>query len=260
MPPRHRTASRLVRLLALASVALGATACQLEQEWILALEEDAAAYDILIPPANFQTTALSGSLTARATLEISIWHLLFGLPLEGDFEVQEVAIAGAPIRIAPPFPLESGFCQSLDTEVAGSGRFEISLERREIALRAEVPTRVATIHPVAEMILGGEPFPVPITIDAAGDFTLYDLLRWLGGEAPPLSLVTPVFFELETDIRTIDGLTLEGDLPFRTVGEVPTGPDLDACAAFLAPPVMVTEPPPSSGGPAPGVGGAMPIP
>lgn len=226
-----KTRSGLARVLAVAMFAASTVACG-DIEFPLTLATEGENFiDIAVPAGspNPVTTELVGGVEATLFTEINFIHILFGQPIMGVLEFDDLLFAGTPFSLLGANTEE--VCIVPDG-AGGGGTVEIDLLAKQATFVASLETAVEVGNPALGGLLpGGLPFA--IAVESTTDFTLLDLIGLVGGsggftlsqEIMEQIIVPTPFGNVPADINGVFTLT--------TANEFPVDPLLDDCIAFL---------------------------
>lgn len=229
-----KTRSGLVRVLMVGIFAASSVACgQVEFPLILATEGD-NHIDITVPAGSGNTpvtTDLVGGVDTTLTTEISWLHILFGQPIMGVLEVNDLLIAGTPFAL---LGINTGEVCIVPDGAGGGGTVEIDLLHKQATFDASLDTLVKVGNP---NLAGALPDGLPFSVDVSSttDFTLLDLIGLVGGTGG---------FTITQDISTTVPITvlgfpltigIDGVFTLATANEFPVDPLIDGCIAFLNP-------------------------
>jgi hypothetical protein len=236
----RKKALELAVLLAFAS---GSIACGvIEAPAILALDEGSSLDLNLNPdspnPLFVETIDLEGGVATLMSVDIDLFALLFGLPIEGTVGVTDLLFAGEPILL---FGFPTGaICTILDPTLPTGGDvsidiFDHQLNNASVDFAMDVATTILVENPD----LSG-PFPnglpIALAVNSSADLTLAELLGLISGNAEGvLTIDQPVSERFEIQILNLNLLLgADGVLTLTTANAFPTGPNLDACIEFLS--------------------------
>lgn len=236
----RKKAPLLALLVALSS---GSIACGvIEAPAILALDEGSAMDLIVNPdtpnPLPVGTVGLEGGAATLMTVDIGLFDLLFGQPIDGTVEVTDLLFAGTPFSL---FGFPTGaVCTIPDPNSASSGTVSIDIFDQQLNnASVDFVMDLATAIVVENPDLSG-PFPdglpLNLAVDSSADLTLAELFGLISGNAEGvLSISQPLSERFDIQILGLTiPLGIEGELTLTTVNAFPTGQLLDDCIAFLA--------------------------
>lgn len=232
-----------LELTLLVAFASGTVACGvIEAPAILALDEGSQMEVIVNPdtpnPLPVGTIGLEGGAVTLMTVEIGLFDLLFGQPIDGTVEVTDLLFAGTPFSL---FGFPTGaVCTIPDPNSDSSGTvsidiFDHQLNNASVDFAMDLAAAIVVENPD----LSG-PFPdglpLSLEVDSSADLTLAELIGLISGNAEgTLTISQPVSERF--DVKVL-GLTIplgvEGLLTLTTVNAFPTGPLLDDCIEFLS--------------------------
>jgi len=227
-----KTRSGLARVLTVALFAASTVACG-DIEFPLTLATEGENFiDITVPAGgpNTVTTELVGGVEATLFTEINFIHILFGQPIMGVLQVDDLLFAGTPFNLLGANTQEVCI---VPEGAGGGGTVEIDLLAKQATFAATLETAVQVGNPTLGGLLpGGLPFAV--NVESTTDFTLLDLIGLVGGtggfalsqEIMEEIIVPTPFGNVPAGINGVFSLT--------TANEFPVDPLIDDCIAFLA--------------------------
>ena len=230
--------SRRVHILALAVLMAGGVGCSQQIDTTLVAAEG-SQLQLRVPAVTGRDSTpslFSGGIEATASVDISFFDLLFGRPLAGTLEIDDVLLSGSNALIPfGSFVVGSGnICVSpADPAAPGGGDLEIDLKNRELRFDVAADTVVQVTDPFAGNLLGVTPFPFDVS--ATSPVSLFDLIGALGGGALPLA-VTVDIDETIPNPGFVEGVRAFGQVVLEGASEIPQTDDLTACESFLAAP------------------------
>ena len=221
---------RSVLLLAgLMTTLVGATGCTQVMETVLELQEGSSA--VIQLGATPLTSDFVGGIDATAEITISLFDILFGRPLDGTVEINELLIAGTPINIIG-FSTGAVCVSPLDPNEPGGGTIEVDLKRRKLTLNVVSLAGIRITDPLLGPQVGVLEFPVEVSAETP--VSLIDLLGALGGGSLPIDFTQEVSFVINQPGSPFNGATVTGQFILAQTDAFPTDPLIDDCRALLA--------------------------
>jgi hypothetical protein len=222
---------KLMMTLGLAAVAANSVACSLQFTSLLGVQPGSAleVQILTLPP---ETTPLEGGNSFDIDIEIGLFELLFGLPIDGDITVSELLIASPGFAILG-VPTEE-ICITPDPVDPGSGTFSADLGDGTATFDVALNTIALLGNPDLAAILPGGGFAFPFSLVSEVPFGLTEMLGLLLGTGGGLEVSQPIDEDIALDVNglIING-HIGGQINLSSVDAFPTSPLLDDCIALI---------------------------
>ena len=230
----------LATLFAFASGSIGCGV--IEAPTILALDEG-SSMDLSVNPDTpnplpVATIGLEGGVVTLMTVNLDLFHLLWGLPIDGTVEVTDLLFAGTPFSL---FGFPTGaVCTIPDANNPSTGTvsidiFDQKLNNATVDFAMDLAAAIVVENPdLSGPFPNGLPLALPV--DASADLSLAELFGLISGNAEGvLSITQPVSQRFTVKLLNLMiPLGIDGTLTLTTANAFPTGPLLDDCIDFLS--------------------------
>jgi hypothetical protein len=229
---RREGLKRTLMLAGLMGTMVVGTGCTQVLDTVLEAQEGSGV-TITLGVLNLETT-FTGGIDSTVEITISLFDILFGRPLDGTVELNDLLLAGTPIIIAPGLTTGAICVSPLDPENPGGGTIEIDLKRRKLTMQVSAAAGIRLADPFLGPAVGVLEFPVEV--DATAPVSLADLLGALGGGSLPLDITQPVSMTINDPTSPFNGAVIEGQFVFAQADAFPTNPLIEECRALVAGP------------------------
>jgi hypothetical protein len=216
--------------LALAALALNATACSIQLEQILAVQDGSQLeIQILSLPPDIQP--LEGGTVMNIDIQIGLLDLIFG-SFEGDIDVAELLIGAPGFNFLGNPALNTGVL-CVVPQTPGGGTFEADIFDGTATFDVAIDTIALLGNPVLAALLPGGGFPFPFDLQSEIPFGLVEMLGLLTGSGD-IEITQPVDQDISVTVlgSPITG-HVGGSITLASADAFPTSPLLDACLALL---------------------------
>ena len=229
---RSEGLKRALMLAGLVGTVVVGTGCSQVLDTILEAQEGSGV-TILLGALELETTFVGG-IDSTVEIEISLFDLLFGRPLDGTVTINDLLLAGTPIIIPIGPGLSTGaICVSpLDPENPGGGTIEIDLKHRKLTMQVSSTAGIRLADPLLGPAVGVLEFPVEV--DTVAPVSLIDLLGALGGGSLPLDFVQEVSLVIDDPGSPFNGAVVTGQFVLAQADSFPTDPLITECRDLLA--------------------------
>lgn len=221
---------RALMLVGLTWTAVGSTGCSQVLDTIIAAQEGSGV-TIQLGTLDLETQFVGG-IDSTVTIQISLFDLLFGLPLKGTVDVNDMLFAGTPIILAPGVSTGAICISPLDPADPGGGTIKIDLKRRKLTMQVTSISGIRLADPVLGPVVGVLEFPVEV--DSVVPVSLLDLLGALGGGSLPLDITQDVSLVIDDPSSPFNGAVITGQFVLGQADAFPSDPLIDECRALLA--------------------------
>jgi hypothetical protein len=225
---------RTLMLAGLLGTMVVGTGCTQVLDTILAAQEGSDV-TIQLGALNLETS-FTGGIDSTVEITISLFDILFGRPLDGTVEINDLLLAGTPIIIPIGPGISTGaICVSpLDPGNPGGGTIVIDLKRRKLTMHVATAAGIRLADPVLGPAVGVLEFPV--AVDATVPVSLADLLGALGGGSLPLDITQEVSMTINDPGSPFNGAVITGQFVFAQEDTFPSDPLLTQCRALVSGP------------------------
>jgi hypothetical protein len=226
--------------LALAALTFQSTACSLQVEQILAMQEG-SNFELTVLDLPPTILPIEGGTVMNIDIVISLFDLILG-DFEGDIVPGDLLFTAPPFNFLgiPAFNTEE-ICVVLDELNPGGGTFEANLYSGTATFDVQLNTVILIGNPVLAALLPGGGFAFPFDLQSTVPMSLGEMLGLLTGSGDltiSQTLDQSTSFDIDPDgpgpiPPTAVPAHIGGTLTLASADAFPTSTLLQACIDFL---------------------------